>query len=236
MVQNPLIVALDLPTLRAAEVVVKRLKKHVTIFKIGLQLFTREGPKVVQMVQRHGGEVFLDLKFHDIPNTVAQACESATRLRVAMMTLHVSGGLEMLQRAVASTRSVAKSIKCPKPHLLGVTVLTSTAPTAATKRQVRAMAQLAQEAGLDGVVCAATELSAVRRVCGPKLLLVTPGIRPAGDAHGDQKRVMTPKEAIDLGANYLVMGRPILESRDPVGVCRGVIHHALHRVLPGYSS
>lgn len=195
-----------MPSLVEAEVFVKKLQGVVAFFKIGLQLFTREGPAVVAMVRRYGAEVFLDLKFHDIPNTVARACESAAQLGVSFLTLHTSGGKEMM---------AAAAVQKKRPKLLGVTVLTSEMGDAHTEKRVVELARSAQEAGLDGVVCSGHEIAAVRRACGKDFLLVVPGIRPVGSTVGDQKRVMTPREALDAGADYLVMGRPILEAKDP---------------------
>lgn len=217
--------ALDVSSLVEAEAFVKKLQGVVALFKIGLQLFTREGPAVVAMVRRHGAEVFLDLKFHDIPNTVARACESAAQLGVSFLTLHTSGGKEMMAAAVRSKQPKPRG-KLPSgnlPKLLGVTVLTSEAADSKTSERVVSLARLAQEAGLDGVVCSGHEIAAVRRACGKDLLLVVPGIRPVGSMVGDQKRVMTPREALDAGADYLVMGRPILEAKDP----RQAVHQAL---------
>jgi orotidine-5'-phosphate decarboxylase len=197
----------------------RELRGVVGMVKVGSRLFTAEGPDVVHGLARMGCEIFLDLKFHDIPSTVAGAAKAAARLpRVRLVTLHTLGGTEILQAAVKAVRS-AKA----RPKLLGVTVLTS--HDAASLRRVgisgppknRAvkLAKLAKSVGLDGVVASAHEIRAIRRACGPKFLIVVPGIRPATSAEDDQSRVATPGEAIRAGADYLVIGRPITGASDP---------------------
>ena len=220
-----LIVALDVPCLAEAIDMVTRLGDTVSYYKIGSQLFTRTGAAGVEMLKRRGKDIFLDLKFHDIPNTVAAAAEAATELGVTMFNVHASGGLEMMQ-AAAKIAARAK----PRPVVLGVTVLTS--QTSASLRrigisrevttQVKFLALLARQAGLDGVVASAQETAMIRRVCGKDFVIVTPGVRPAGTEVGDQKRVMTPSEAVKAGANYLVVGRPILAAPDPAEAARRI--------------
>lgn len=209
-INSPLIVALDVASFAEAEHLVRDLCGVVSLFKVGLQLFTQEGPRVVEMIHKHGCEVFLDLKFHDIPHTVARACEAAAWLGVSLLTLHASGGRAMMETAA----NVVRKKGCPL-RLLGVTVLTSESATADTRLRVIHLAGQAKEAGLHGVVCSGHEAQVVREACGKVFLIVVPGIRPAGSAVGDQKRVMTPREALDVGADYLVIGRPVLEAKDP---------------------
>ncbi len=212
-----LIVSLDVDSLKEARRFVRLLKNDVSSFKIGSVLFTSAGPEAVKMVHDEGGKIFLDLKFHDIPNTVAGACKAAADLGVFMVNVHASGGLEMLEaarKAIGTGRS--------RPLLIGVTVLTSQARTAKTSPEVVRLAKLCRKSGLDGVVCSPQEIEKVRKACGKKFVIVTPGIRLSDQNKGDQKRIATPQEAIRRGADYLVIGRPILEARDPVQVVRSI--------------
>jgi len=186
-------------------------------------LFTAYGPRIVELVRKKGAQVFLDLKFHDIPNTVAGAVRQAVRLRVAMLTLHTVGGKEMLQVAAQAAAEEAKKNRIKKPLLLGVTVLTSDKAVKDTRATVVARARLARQAGLDGVVCSVHEAAAVRKACGRKFIIVTPGIRPAGAEAGDQKRVATAKTAFAAGANYIVVGRPILEAENPLRALKEIV-------------
>ena len=218
MNQDKLIVALDVSNLNDAEKLVKTLLPAVKIFKIGKELFTAEGPRAVEMVHSRGGKVFLDLKFHDIPSTVAGACEAAARHGVFMMNVHTAGGREMLKAAVGATRRVARTT-----IVLGVTVLTSLSQndldeigiSKKLEDEVRDLAKLAKECGLNGVVASPREIEIIRKTCGKDFLIVTPGVRPAWASAGDQQRVMTPKEAVDKGASYIVVGRPITQAEDP---------------------
>lgn len=214
-----LIVALDSDSLTSALAMARRVQPLAGMFKIGSQLFTAEGPRAVDRIAVLGRSIFLDLKFHDIPNTVAGAVRAAAGLpRVEMVNVHAVGGLGMMRAAAEALAGMRR-----RPRLLAVTLLTSL--DAAVLRQVGiagsplrrvvALAQLAQQAGLDGVVCSALELPAIRRACGKKFLTVVPGIRPASAAAGDQSRVATPAAAIRAGADYLVVGRPITAARDP---------------------
>ncbi len=216
-----LIVALDVDSLAAATDLARRLAPHVTAVKIGSQLFTAEGPRAVHALHDLGMRVFLDLKFHDIPNTVAGAVGSARRLGVWMLNVHCSGGRAMMAEA-AKAASAGPPGK--RPLVLGVTVLTSldeaelqaTLGTARTLReQAQHLARQAQAAGLDGVVASPHEIADIREVCGSGFLIVTPGVRPAEADRGDQRRVMTPGEAVRAGADYVVVGRPILAAPDP---------------------
>lgn len=220
--KNRVIVALDVPTLDEASDLARRLAPHVAAVKIGSQLFTAEGPRAVHAMRDLGLRVFLDLKFHDIPNTVAGAVASARNLGVWMLNVHCSGGSAMMAEAAkAASSSAARE----RPLVLGVTVLTSldeatlqaTFGTSRTLREeVQHLARQARAAGLDGVVASPREIVDIRQACGPAFLIVTPGVRPVVAAHNDQKRVMTPAEAIQVGADYVVVGRPILAAKDPV--------------------
>ncbi len=212
-----LIVALDVPTLSEATDLARRLAPHLAGVKIGSQLFTAEGPRAVHAMHDLGLRVFLDLKFHDIPNTVGGAVAAATSLGVWMLNVHASGGPAMM--AAAATGAGGRTL------VLGVTVLTSleekdlqaTLGTVRTLRDhVLHLAREAKAAGLDGVVASPHEIADIRQACGPGFLIVTPGVRPAGAERGDQRRVMTPGEAIRAGADYVVVGRPILAAKDPV--------------------
>ena len=220
-----LIVALDFPTEKAALNFVEQLSPEDSILKVGLQLYVAAGPAFVKSLVAKGFKVFLDLKFHDIPNTVAGACKSAADLGVWMINVHASGGPVMLSAAVDALKSYEKP-----PILIGVTVLTSmnnsqleaTGVTRPADLQVNHLASLCAKAGLDGVVCSAREAESLRREQGSDFILVTPGIRPAGSSSGDQQRVMTPLEAKKAGSNYLVVGRPITEAAEPLSVIRSI--------------
>jgi orotidine-5'-phosphate decarboxylase len=197
--KSKLIVALDVDTFAEAAALVTELSPVVDIFKVGSQLFTQVGPRILEHIHQAGRQVFLDLKFHDIPNTVARAVAAAAAHKVWMATVHACGGEEML-RAAASVN--------PRPRLVGVTVLTSEA--GAVAGEVLRRAELCRQAGIDGVVASPRELPELRRRFGPEFLIVTPGIRPAWAAAGDQKRILTPAEAVAAGASFIVVGRPIL--------------------------
>lgn len=222
--KGKIIVALDTADMRFAKKIIRLLKDTVKIFKVGNEFFTAYGPKAVDVVKEAGAEVFLDLKYHDIPNTVAQAARTAVRLGVFMFNVHIPGGLQMMQEACVAVADEARKSNVPAPKLIGVTLLTSLSQADVTKQIglsksindiVFSYAELAQKAGLDGVVASAREIEPIRSKLGPNFLIVTPGIRPSWAERGDQKRVMTPREALNLGANYLVIGRPITEAKDP---------------------
>lgn len=222
-----IIVALDYADARAAQDMVARLDPALCRVKVGKELFTAAGPALVEALVARGFGVFLDLKFHDIPNTVAGACRAAARLGVWMMNVHACGGRAMMQ---AAREALAGSNSVQRPKLIAVTVLTSMAQSdladigmqGAPDEVVLRLARLAQSAGLDGVVCSAQEAYALRAACGAEFSLVTPGIRPAEGAQDDQKRVMTPRAAIAAGANYLVIGRPITQAADPVAMLQRI--------------
>jgi orotidine-5'-phosphate decarboxylase len=220
-----IIVPLDAPRLEDALALAARLDPKLCRVKIGKELFVAAGPEAVARVQERGFEVFLDLKFHDIPNTVAGACRSAARLGVWMMNVHASGGEAMLRAAREAVESVARP-----PLLIAVTVLTSLTDAdlervgiaGSVMENVERLARLARACGMDGVVCSAQEAQVVRKATGADFTLVTPGIRLAGDATQDQSRVVTPREAVRLGADYLVIGRPITASADPAATLQSI--------------
>ncbi|MFY9269779.1 MAG: orotidine-5'-phosphate decarboxylase [Candidatus Manganitrophaceae bacterium] len=220
-----LILALDLTDPKAAIDLVERLSGRIRIFKIGSILFTNAGPSLINEIQNRGGEVFLDLKFHDIPNTTAGAALQAARLGVRMLTLHTLGGKEMLQTTRETVHQAAIREQFPLPFLLGVTILTSMDQTAlqqtlsspsSTEEMVVHLARLADEAGMDGVIASPLELKLLRKALPTPFLLITPGIRPLSVERQDQKRTAPPRLAIEMGADYIVVGRPILEAKDPV--------------------
>ena len=221
---SKLIAALDFSSLSEAEKIVKKVSGLVKIFKVGKELFTSAGPEAVKMVHSYKCRVFLDLKFHDIPNTVGAACEAATRLGVFMLNVHALGGKTMLYSAVQSVHKAAGEKKTAPPKVLGVTVLTSLTDSdlrevgikKKLKQEVENLAILTQRCGLDGVVASGQEIKLIREVTGKNFIIVTPGVRPVWAAHGDQKRVTTPKEAIRLGADYIVVGRPITQHPQPL--------------------
>jgi orotidine-5'-phosphate decarboxylase len=229
---NKLIVALDVETAAAARELVSALRGLVGMFKIGSQLFTAAGPNVVREIVDSGARVFLDLKYHDIPNTVARAGVEATRLGVSIFNVHAAGGGEMMRRTAHAVAECAEAEGLQRPRVIAVTVLTSA--NAATLAEigielppenwVTRLARLASASGLDGVVASAREVSLVRAVVTQAdFLLVTPGVRPAGSLTGDQKRITTPRQAIMAGADYIVVGRPILDSPDPAEAAGRII-------------
>jgi orotidine-5'-phosphate decarboxylase len=221
-----LIVALDVPSIAAADELVKRLEGQCKWFKVGLELFTAAGPAVVETLVARGHSIFLDLKFHDIPNTVAGAVRSAAGLGVRMVNVHASGGPAMLEAA----RTALEGITNP-PELLAVTVLTSTdaaqLKTAGIGRmpakQVELLARMCLKAGIRGFVCSPEEVAALRVLTGPAGILVTPGIRPMGAKAGDQRRTATPAAALRAGASYLVVGRPITEAPEPAKAAEAIL-------------
>jgi orotidine-5'-phosphate decarboxylase len=220
---NPIIVALDVPTTEAALGLAEQLAPVVGAFKIGSELFTSAGPEIVRRIRALGGPVFLDLKFHDIPNTVAKAVATAVRLDVQMLTIHTGGGLEMMRAAEQAAQSAAREAGRAAPLVLGVTVLTSmngqalaeTGCEADVGRQVERLAELALKAGLRGLVCSPLEVVRLRELLPQEVQLVTPGIRTGAEAPDDQKRTLTPREALRAGANWLVIGRPICAAPNP---------------------
>ncbi len=224
--QTPIIVALDFPSQDAALALAQQLDPALCRVKVGKELFTRCGPAVVEALRARGFEVFLDLKFHDIPNTTAMAVKAAAELGVWMVNVHCSGGLRMM----ATCRETLDKIGGPAPLLIGVTVLTSMEQAdladlgldIAPQEQVLRLAGLAARAGLDGLVCSAQEAQPLKAQY-PQLQLVTPGIRPAGSAQDDQRRILTPAQAMAAGSDYLVIGRPIAQAADPAQALAAVV-------------
>jgi orotidine-5'-phosphate decarboxylase len=218
-----LIVALDVDTKEKATALLEKLKKDAKVFKIGSELFTSCGTEIVNEVKKRGCAVFLDLKFHDIPNTVAKSAAAATKLGVLIFNVHALGGFDMMKRAAEAAKKEAERLKIERPKVIAVTILTSMDENSLKKigindnmgTQVLKLARLAKDAGLDGVVASPSEVKLIRESIGEDFLVVTPGVRPSWAAVNDQKRVATPKEAVDNGADYIVVGRPVIEAADP---------------------
>lgn len=229
--KDRLIFALDVDTFEAAARWVEVLRNEVGMFKVGKQLFTRCGPAIVETIHAAGAQVFLDLKYHDIPNTVATAAVEAARLGVKMFNVHALGGPNMMSAMQERLRTVALDRGWPIPITLGVTILTSS--TAADLRavgierpvdeMVTRLALLVKKSGLNGVVASAREVELIRAVCGEDFIVVTPGVRPASAAIDDQQRVVTPAAAMAAGADYIVVGRPISTAADPVAAARAIV-------------
>ena len=223
--RSPVIVALDFADMRLCSALVDQLNPALCRLKVGKELFTRFGKAQVDELQKRGFDIFLDLKFHDIPNTVAAAVAAAADMGVWMVNVHASGGRAMLTAAADTL-----SRRAQRPLLTAVTVLTSmnaseldeVGVSGSAEDQVARLASLSADCGLDGVVCSAQEISLVKTVCGVQFLTVTPGIRPAGSDVGDQKRIMTPPEAIQLGVDFMVIGRPITQASDPVKALQSI--------------
>lgn len=226
-----LIVALDVPARDAALALVQALRPRVTRFKVGMELFTACGPALVREILERGGQVFLDLKYHDIPHTVARAGVAAARLGVGMFTVHLSGGPLMARRAADELEAHCQVHRIPRPRILGVTVLTSLEQAdleaigvlRPVEDQVLALAEMAKTAGLDGVVASPREVGRIRESCGANFLIVTPGVRPAGSEPDDQARILTPRQALEAGADFLVVGRPIVRAKDPLEAAEGIL-------------
>jgi orotidine-5'-phosphate decarboxylase len=238
--RNKLIVAVDVPTADAASQVAGKLRGHVGVFKVGLELFCTEGPGVVRNLAAGGDKVFLDLKFNDIPNTVRAAARGAAQLGVSMFTIHANGGVKMMEAALEGARAGAESVGIPWPMVLAVTVLTSLdgedlgeiGLAGSPEEAVVRLARLAQGAGVDGIVASPREVTSLRKACGPQFVIVTPGIRPAQARESedsprakpdDQARIATPFAAIQSGADYLVVGRPILQAPDPAAAADAIV-------------
>lgn len=221
--RNPIILALDVATADQGLALARQLAPALGAIKIGSELFTASGPNIVRQMRALGLNVFLDLKFHDIPNTVAKAVASAVQLDVQMLTIHTGGGSEMMRAAERSAQESAAKLNRPPPLVLGVTILTSLDSNAIAEvgyqpnvaHQVDRLAKLAVASGLRGLVCSPLEVVELRRILPREVQLVTPGIRPADSTSDDQKRTLTPKEAIAAGADWLVIGRPIYAAKDP---------------------
>jgi len=225
MTINPIYVALDTPALDAASAMATRVAPYVGGLKVGLEFVSANGPEGVRMIVKSGRPVFLDVKLHDIPNTVAGAMKALAPLGAAIINVHASGGPAMMRAAAEAAASVQ-----PRPKVIAVTVLTSLEAadlasmgiSGSPLEQVVRLAKLTKESGVDGVVCSPLEIEAVRAACGPDFLIVTPGVRPAGGSLDDQRRVMTPKRALASGADLLVIGRPITGAADPAEAARAI--------------
>ncbi len=226
-----IIVALDVNNLEEVERLVDQLRPVLKIFKIGSELFTSCGIQAIDVVRRKGCKVFLDLKFHDIPNTVMKASRAAAKQNIYMMTVHAMGGLTMMEKAVESAREEADRLQISPPLILGVTVLTSldkediqaVGIAGKVDEEVLRLVKLCEKAGLDGVIASAKEVPKIRKAVKEDFLIVTPGIRPSWSRKKDQKRVATPEEALDMGADYLVIGRPITAEDDPQDAAKRII-------------
>ncbi|HEY5599116.1 MAG TPA: orotidine-5'-phosphate decarboxylase [Candidatus Manganitrophaceae bacterium] len=218
-----LIVALDVQTIKEARAIIKSLGTAVGIYKVGSQLFTAFGTEVIRVLAKEQKKIFLDLKYHDIPNTVYNAVGSAVALNVMMLTVHTSGGKQMLEAAVKAAQEQAEKLKIKRPLVVGVTVLTSEADSGNVKDIIIEKARLAKNCGLDGVVASPQEAKMIREELGEDFIIVTPGIRPEGAEAGDQKRTATPEEAVLSGSDFLVVGRPIVQAKDPLRAARSII-------------
>ena len=230
--KDKLIVALDVDSASRALDVFDQLREHAGMFKIGMQLFTAAGPDIVRQIIARGSRVFLDLKYHDIPNTVAMAAIEATRLGVSIFNIHTSGGSEMMKRTVEAVAEISVRENLTRPKVIGVTLLTSVDQEILQrlgiddepKHVVGRLALLAKESGLDGVVASAQEIETIRHTVAQRdFVIVTPGMRTNIESSDDQRRVVTPAEAIRAGADYLVVGRPILDANDPVRAARAIV-------------
>ena len=230
--KKKLIVALDLHDLSEAQILVKQLRSYVGFFKVGHQLFTRYGPAATKMIQDEGGQVFLDLKYHDIPNTVKLAVNAAVSLKANMLNFHALGGRAMMVAAVKSAQAAAKELHLSPPILLAVTILTSLADpdlielgiSSSVSNEVQRLARMAYEAGVNGVVASPQEITIIREVLPDNFLIVTPGVRLKDSKGDDQKRFLTPREALQAGADYIVVGRPIVKAPDPVRAAHDILH------------
>lgn len=218
-----IIVALDVDNADKLGGLIDQLRAHVKIFKIGMESYTACGKEATDIARRKGAKIFLDLKYHDIPNTVAGAVKAAVKQGVYMMSIHISGGIAMMRAAKAAAEEEAAILRQERPLIVGVSVLTSLSDDdlgllgvkRKVKPQVIELVKLAKEAGLDGIICSPEEIRDVKKAVGDDMIIVTPGIRPAGEARADQKRIATPAEAVKAGADYLVIGRPITQAADP---------------------
>lgn len=226
-----IIVALDVNSIEEMEKLIDQLRPVIKIFKIGSALFTSCGTQAIDTARRKGCKVFLDLKYHDIPNTVMEASRAAARQNIHMLTVHAMGGLSMMKKAVESAGEEAARLNTPAPLILGITVLTSldkkdmqsVGMNSSLAEEVLRLVELSEKAGLAGVVASAKELPEIKKIVKEDFLVVTPGIRPSWSRRDDQKRVATPKEAIDMGADYLVIGRPITAQEDPRAAAEKII-------------
>ena len=224
MIKDKIIVALDVNTIKETERLLDILSPHVMIFKVGMELFYSCGPKVIEVIKKYDREIFLDLKFHDIPNTVRASAKAITRLGVFMFNVHASGGKDMMRAALETSEEESERLGIDRPRILGVTLLTSLDAQAlrrvgiekSLEEQVLNLTELTREAGLDGAVASPQEAKKIREKIGPDFLIVTPGVRSVSAETEDQKRIATPQEAFRSGADYIVIGRPITKAKDPL--------------------
>ncbi|PKM78456.1 MAG: orotidine-5'-phosphate decarboxylase [Firmicutes bacterium HGW-Firmicutes-15] len=231
--KDRIVLALDVDTREEAIALVKQLTGYVGVFKIGMQLFNSAGPNIVHQVHDLGGKVFVDLKLHDIPNTVGSAGKVLTRMNSFMFNVHAAGGREMMRKAAQDSSAEALKMGIDAPLILAVTVLTSISEKELAEEMfvsdmkvedlVVKWALMAQESGLGGVVCSPQEIVPIRQACGPDFKIVTPGIRPLWSAANDQKRITTPRQALDQGADYMVIGRPIVQAKNPCEAAQMII-------------
>jgi orotidine-5'-phosphate decarboxylase len=236
--KDRLILALDVDDDQEALGIVAELKETVGMFKVGHQLFTAFGPDIVRRIINRGGRVFLDLKYHDIPNTVAKASAEAVKLGVSIFNVHSLGGLDMMKAAAESAKETAEKLNLPSPAVLAVTILTSMDGksmrkelkiTRSLQREVVHLARLAQRAGMHGVVASPQEIKTLRRAVRGEFIILTPGVRPAWADKDDQKRVMTPGEAVKAGADYIVVGRPVLKANDRKAAVKKILEEITMR-------
>lgn len=229
--KEKLVLALDVKTIEEAEKIVVELKDYVGVFKVGKELFTAEGPEVFKMIKKHNGKIFADLKYHDIPNTVANAARVLVRHGVEIFNVHACGGSEMIRKTAEAIEDEAKKLNIKKPEFLAVTVLTSLSDedlkeikiSMTAKEYVLELATLAKNSGADGVVCSPWEIEMLKEKLGEKFITLTPGIRPVWSEKGDQKRIMTPKQAVEKGTDYIVIGRPIRTAENRVEAAKKVL-------------
>ena len=230
--RDRLVLALDVNTMEEARELVTDLKDYVGVFKVGLQLFTSVGPDIIKMIQDEGREIFFDGKFHDIPNTVAKASANLVRQGVSFFNLHTVGGSKMISTTVKLSRETARSLELPKPTILGVTILTSFGQRTLTEEllisqniddYVGKLAKLGKDSGLDGIIASATDVPKIRKECGDDFIILCPAIRPTWSVVNDQIRVVTPTDAIKMGVDYLVVGRPITSAADKVSAAKLVL-------------
>ena len=228
--KNPIICAIDTTNVEQAKRLSQQLSGSIGALKLGLEFFTANGAAGVAQIASQAFPVFLDLKFHDIPNTVSKAIKATAGIDTFLMTVHTQGGKAMMRASADAAAEVAVITGKKRPMVVGVTILTSMdqndlgsiGVSSSVSDQVVRLAELAQASGLDGIVCSPHEIDLIRKACGADFKLVVPGIRPAGSDAGDQKRVLTPKEAVDKGADYLVIGRPITEAADPKAAAQAI--------------
>jgi orotidine-5'-phosphate decarboxylase len=229
--REKLILALDVPSVDDAVQLIKELKDEVGLFKVGLELYAHGGTRLFEVMRAEGVQFFFDCKFHDIPNTVARASQALVGQGIYMFNVHATGGLDMMQATVKSTQKAAQEANVAVPKIIAVTMLTNINDAeaceigfaSAVSELVPRLALLSKKAGLDGVVASAKEVNAIREACGPGFLIVTPGIRPAWSSKDDQKRIVTPAQAIKDGADYLVVGRPITQASNRLDAARRIV-------------